>query len=48
MDGNLVYDLKIEENGNHFHVLNTPSPAATACLSIGQYICDTVSDKVNS
>ncbi|MDG1518287.1 MAG: hypothetical protein P8Q42_09660 [Flavobacteriales bacterium] len=48
MDGNLVYDLKIEENGNHFHVLNTPSPAATACLSIGQYICDTVSYKVNS
>lgn len=47
MDGNLVYDFKIEENGNHFHVLNAPSPAATACLSIGQYICDTVSNKVN-
>jgi (S)-2-hydroxyglutarate dehydrogenase len=48
VDGNLVYDFKIEENGNHSHVLNVPSPAATACLSIVKYICDTVSDKVNS
>jgi hypothetical protein len=40
------HEIKIEENNNHFHVLNAPSPAATACLSIGQYICDTVSRKV--
>lgn len=38
IDGNLVYDFKIERNGNHFHVLNAPSPAATACLSIGNHI----------
>lgn len=37
-DGGLVYDFKIEEKGTHFHVLNAPSPAATACLSIGKHI----------
>ena len=37
-DGNLVYDFKIRENGNHLHLLNAPSPGATACLSIGEYI----------
>ena len=41
-EGNLVYDFKIEQNGNHFHVLNAPSPAATACLSIAEYITDTI------
>jgi len=45
-NGDLVYDFKIEEKGNHFHVLNAPSPAATACLSIGEYICNTVSEKI--
>lgn len=45
--GGLVYDFKIEEKNNHFHVLNAPSPAATACLSIGEYIVDIVSKKVN-
>ncbi len=44
-DGNLVYDFKIEENGNHYHVLNAPSPAATACLSIGDYIVDQINHK---
>ncbi len=38
IDGNLVYDFKIERNKNHYHVLNAPSPAATACLAIGEYI----------
>ena len=46
INGELVYDFKIEEKGNHFHVLNAPSPAATACLSIGEYICNTVSQKM--
>ena len=45
-NGDLVYDFKIEEKDNHFHVLNAPSPAATACLSIGEYICNTVSEKI--
>jgi L-2-hydroxyglutarate oxidase len=37
-DGNLIYDFKIKENRNHLHLLNAPSPGATACLSIGEYI----------
>lgn len=45
-NGGLVYDFKIEEKENHFHVLNAPSPAATACLSIGEYISETVSKKL--
>jgi L-2-hydroxyglutarate oxidase len=45
-EGGLVYDFKIEEKGNHFHVLNAPSPAATACLSIGEYISSIVSSKL--
>lgn len=45
IDGNLVYDFKIEQNGNHYHVLNAPSPAATACLSIGNYIVDRINNK---
>lgn len=45
-NGDLVYDFEIKEKGNHFHVLNAPSPAATACLSIGEHICNTVSKKI--
>ena len=41
-DGNLVYDFKIRENGNHLHLLNAPSPGATACLSIGEYISNKI------
>ena len=33
---------KIKENGNHLHLLNAPSPGATACLSIGEYISDKI------
>ncbi len=44
-DGNLVYDFKIEQNSNHYHVLNAPSPAATACLSIGDYIVDQIDQR---
>jgi L-2-hydroxyglutarate oxidase len=36
--GGLVDDFRIVERGNMIHVLNTPSPAATASLSIGQAI----------
>jgi len=38
--GELVDDFKIERRGNSIHVLNAPSPAATACLAIGDYISE--------
>jgi len=37
-DGNMIDDFKIEFRGNSLHVLNAPSPAATACLAIGDAI----------
>jgi L-2-hydroxyglutarate oxidase len=37
-DGALVDDFKIMETANAIHVLNAPSPAATASLAIGQHI----------
>jgi L-2-hydroxyglutarate oxidase len=37
-DGNMVDDFRIERKGNHIHVLNAPSPAATAALAIGSSI----------
>jgi (S)-2-hydroxyglutarate dehydrogenase len=39
-DGDTRDDFRIEFNGNAIHVLNAPSPAATASLAIGQYIVD--------
>tara|TARA_B100001094_G_C18185288_1_gene803415 strand:+ start:7 stop:1011 length:1005 start_codon:yes stop_codon:yes gene_type:complete len=45
--GDLVYDFRIEVKSNHFHVLNAPSPAATACLAIGEYICDSVTKRMS-
>ncbi len=40
MDGEMVDDFRIERTGSHIHVLNAPSPAATACLAIGEHIVD--------
>lgn len=37
-DGTLVQDFLIVERPNAIHVLNAPSPAATASLAIGQYV----------
>lgn len=39
-DGNVVDDFIIEKHDNIIHVLNTPSPAATASLSIGLTIAE--------
>ena len=39
-DGEMVDDFSIQRRGNHIHVLNAPSPAATACLSIGGRIVE--------
>lgn len=38
--GRPLDDFKIEISERAIHVLNAPSPAATACLAIGQHICD--------
>lgn len=37
-NGKLVDDFKIEKRKKSIHVLNAPSPAATASLAIGEYI----------
>jgi L-2-hydroxyglutarate oxidase LhgO len=37
-DGSLVDDFLIEEDGNAVHVLNAPSPAATASIPIGREV----------
>ena len=39
-NGNLVDDFRIIETKNMVHVLNAPSPAATASISIGNTIAD--------
>jgi L-2-hydroxyglutarate oxidase len=39
-DGGLVDDFRILETPRAIHVLNAPSPAATASLSIGRYIAE--------
>lgn len=43
-DGNMVDDYVIIKQERMMHVLNTPSPAATSCLSIGDHIADLVHD----
>lgn len=40
--GNLVDDFVIEKAANTVHVLNAPSPGATASIAIGRYIADQV------
>jgi len=37
-DGSPIDDFVIESHRNAIHVLNAPSPAATACLAIGDHI----------
>ena len=37
-DGEVIDDFKIIKNKKNIHVLNAPSPAATACLAIGDQI----------
>jgi len=40
-EGKMIDDFKIEAQGNAIHVLNAPSPAATAALAIGNAIQET-------
>jgi L-2-hydroxyglutarate oxidase LhgO len=39
-DGSLVDDFQFVQSGNILHVINVPSPAATASLMIGRMIVD--------
>lgn len=39
-DGHLVDDFVIETTDRSIHVLNAPSPGATASLAIGRYVAD--------
>lgn len=41
-EGNLIDDFHFEETDGALHVINAPSPAATASLAIGQRICEKV------
>ncbi|MFT4924222.1 MAG: L-2-hydroxyglutarate oxidase [Phenylobacterium sp.] len=41
-DGTLVHDFLFAHSSRSLHVCNAPSPAATAAIPIGGYICDKV------
>ena len=45
-NGDTRDDFRIEHHGNSIHVLNAPSPAATASLAIGNYISEVVNEKL--
>ena len=42
-NGDLIDDFVFADGNNSLHVLNAPSPAATASLAIGEYIAAKVS-----
>jgi len=44
-DGEVFEDFKIEYKDKSIHVLNAPSPAATACLAIGDEVLKVVQKK---
>jgi L-2-hydroxyglutarate oxidase len=39
-DGKLIMDFRIEREGNQIHVLNAPSPGATASLAIAEHVLE--------
>jgi len=45
--GEPIDDFKIEKRKNSIHVLNAPSPAATASLAIGDYINEIATENFN-
>jgi L-2-hydroxyglutarate oxidase len=47
-DGTLVQDFHLVERENAVHVLNAPSPAATASLAIGEYLAVRVQQLVGA
>lgn len=44
-DGEMIDDFRIEYGRNSIHVLNAPSPAATACLAIGEDIAEMAEER---
>jgi len=44
-DGSLVDDFRIVESADAIHVLNAPSPAATASLAIGRHIAGLAAER---
>lgn len=44
-DGTLVHDFLFAESDLSFHVCNAPSPAATAAMPIGEYLCEKVATR---
>jgi L-2-hydroxyglutarate oxidase len=46
-NGELIEDFKIEKGINSIHVLNAPSPAATASLAIGEMVSQTAAEHFN-
>jgi L-2-hydroxyglutarate oxidase len=41
-DGRLADDFRLAEGPGSLHVLSAPSPAATACLAIGEHLADCI------
>ena len=47
-DGSMVDDFVMIDQEDALHVCNAPSPAATACLAIGERIVDRVTERLTS
>ena len=45
-EGNMVDDYVVLEQERMLHLLNAPSPAATSCLSIGEFVAAKASENV--
>lgn len=45
-EGNMIDDYVILHQERMIHVCNAPSPAATSCLSIGEFIADMAEEKI--
>lgn len=46
-EGEMIDDFKIARNGNAIHILNAPSPAATASLAIGTAVAEMAAERFN-
>lgn len=44
-DGEMIDDFRIEYRNNNIHVINAPSPAATASLAIGEAIAEMAKER---
>ena len=44
-EGEMIDDFKVEKDSNSIHIINAPSPAATACLAIGDEISKMVAQQ---